>query len=232
MVLQQDEQMKEIIRINCKNEINNAEIDNAKDIDIVMPMYNLIEYSDNYSKKSARLWQYYKNEPNNNLPDSESLKTKLKITGNTSDDGNAKDIEIVVPLKYLCNFWKTLEMPLINFEFNLILAWSSTCVITNSTDAGGFAVTDTKLYVPLSFENEDDTTSLSEYYLPKVEITDYTAMIDGKNVFDQPINNDFKTYGNIRKIGTGKGDDYTTDCFLDYPYFKENCKTIAIDLSK
>ena len=50
MVLQQDEQMKEIIRINCKNEINNAEIDNAKDIDIVMPMYNLIEYSDNYSK--------------------------------------------------------------------------------------------------------------------------------------------------------------------------------------
>ena len=57
-------------------------------------------------------------------------------------------------------------------------------------------------------------------------------MIDGKNIFYQPINNDFKTYGNIRKIGTGKGDDYTSGCFLDYPYFKENCKTIAIDLSK
>ena len=51
MVLQQDKQMKEIIRTNCKNEINNAEIDNAKDIDILMPIYNLIEYSDNYSKK-------------------------------------------------------------------------------------------------------------------------------------------------------------------------------------
>ena len=47
-------------------------------------------------------------------------------------------------------------------------------------------------------------------------------MIDGKNVFDQPITNDVKTYENIRKIATGQGDDYTTDCLLDYPYFKEN----------
>ena len=60
-------------------------------------------------KKSARLWQYYKNEPNNNLPDSESLKTKLKITGNTPADGNAKDIEIAVPLKYLAIFGKLLK---------------------------------------------------------------------------------------------------------------------------
>ena len=56
MVLQQDKQMKEIIRINCKNEINNAEIDNAKDIDILMPIYNLIEYSDNYSKKNLHVY--------------------------------------------------------------------------------------------------------------------------------------------------------------------------------
>ena len=57
-------------------------------------------------------------------------------------------------------------------------------------------------------------------------------MIDGKNFFDQPINSDLKTYENIRKIATGQGDDYTTGCLLDYPYFKENYKMIAIDLSK
>ena len=57
-------------------------------------------------------------------------------------------------------------------------------------------------------------------------------MIDGKNFFNQPINNDYKTYENIFKIATGKGDDYTTGCLLDYPYFKENYKMIAIDLSK
>ena len=57
-------------------------------------------------------------------------------------------------------------------------------------------------------------------------------MVDGKKFFDQSINNDFKTYENIRKIATGKGDDYTTGCLLNYPYFKENFKIIAIDLSK
>ena len=57
-------------------------------------------------------------------------------------------------------------------------------------------------------------------------------MIDGKNFFDQPINNDYKTYENIRKIATGQGGDYTTGCLLDYSYFKENYKMIAIDLSK
>ena len=57
-------------------------------------------------------------------------------------------------------------------------------------------------------------------------------MIDGKNFFDQPINDNFKTYENIRKIVTCQGDDYTTGCLLHYPYFKENYKMIAIDLSK
>ena len=88
-----------------------------------------------------------------------------------------------------------------------------------------------KLFV-LSFENEDGRTSHSTYYLPKVEIKDYNIMIDGKNVFDQPINSMTKTYENIRKIAMGQGDDYITGCFLDYPYFKENYKLIAIDLSK
>ena len=106
---------------NCISEINNTQVDNAKDIDIVMPMYNLIEYSDNYAKKSGSLWQYYRDEPNDNLANSESFKFKVKITGKTPAADNEKDVKIMVPLKYLSNFWRTLEMPLINSEVNLIL---------------------------------------------------------------------------------------------------------------
>ena len=124
-------------------------MDNAYDIDIVMPMYNLIEYSENYSKTSGSLWQYYKDYPNDNLTDSESFKSKVKITGNTPNNGNTKDVEIIVPLKYLSNFWRTLQMPLINCEVNLIFTWSKDCVITNSAGEGKFAITETKLYVPV-----------------------------------------------------------------------------------
>ena len=134
---------------NCISEINNTQVDNAKDTDIVMPMYNLIEYSDNYAKTSGSLWQYYRDEPNDNLANSESFKFKVKITGKARNDDNEKDVEIMVPLKYLSNFCRTLEMPFINCEVNLILTWSSTCVITNSTGAGTFEITDTKLYVPV-----------------------------------------------------------------------------------
>ena len=88
-----------------------------------------------------------------------------------------------------------------------------------------------RLFV-LHFENENGRTSHSTYYLPKVEIKGYNVMIDGTNFFDQPVSSMNKTYENIIKIATGKGDDYTTGCLLDYPYFKENYKTIAIDLSR
>ena len=100
-----------------------------------MPMYNLIEYSSNYAKTSGSLWQYYRDESNDNLSDSELFKSKIKITEKTSAADNERDVEIIVPLKYLSNFWITLEIPLINCEVNLILSWSSTCVITNSKGA-------------------------------------------------------------------------------------------------
>ena len=125
----------------CISRIN-TDIDNAQDIDIVMPIYNLIEYSDNYSKTSGSLWQYYKDDPNDNLANSESFKSKVKITGKIPNNGNTKDVEIIVPPKYLSNFWRTLEMLLINCEVNLILTWSKDCVITNSTSEGTFAITD------------------------------------------------------------------------------------------
>ena len=139
---QADERNKEVtLKIcapftTCISRINNTDIGNAHDTDIVMPMYNLIEHSDNYSKTSGSLWQYYKDDPNDNLTDSESFKSKVKITGNTPNNGNTKDVEITVLLKYLSNFWRTLEMPLINCEVNLILIWSKDCVITNSTGQG------------------------------------------------------------------------------------------------
>ena len=118
---------------NCISEINNTQIDNAKIIDIVMPMYNLIEYGDKYTKTTGSLWQYCKDKPardNNNLIEGftaanliDSFNFKAKITGRIGNSGT-KDDELIVPLKYLSNFWRTLEMPLINCEVNLILTWS------------------------------------------------------------------------------------------------------------
>ena len=117
---------------NCISEINNTQVDNAKDIDIVMPMYKLIEYSDNFAKTSGSLWQYCKDIPardaNNLIVEftgantTDSFKFKAKITRQTGNNGT-KDVEIMVPLKYLSNFWRTLELPLINCEVNLILTW-------------------------------------------------------------------------------------------------------------
>ena len=88
-----------------------------------------------------------------------------------------------------------------------------------------------RLFV-LAFENDNDRISDDEYYLPTVEIKDYNIVINGKNVFDQPIKNNKITCDNIRKIATGQGDDYTTGCLLDYPYFKDTHKMIVVDLSK
>ena len=88
-----------------------------------MPMYNSIEYSDTYSKTSGSLWQSYRDESNDNLENFELFKSKIKITGITPASVNEKDVEIMVPLKYPSNFWRTLEMPLINCEvnFNMVI---------------------------------------------------------------------------------------------------------------
>ena len=144
----------------CIRRINNTDIDTAQDIDIAMSMYNLIEYSDNYSKSSGSLWQYYKDKPNDNLINSKSFKSKVEITEKITVGGNTKNVEIIVPLKYLSNFWRTLEMALINCEVNLLLTWSKDCVITNSTDAGKFAITETKLYVPVVTLSTQDNARL------------------------------------------------------------------------
>ena len=84
----------------------------------------------------------------------------------------------------------------------------------------------------MAFEGDDNRTAHDSYYLPTVEIKDYNIMINGENFFDKPIKNHKVTYENIRKTTTGQGDDYTTGCLLDYSYFADTSKMIAVDLSK
>ena len=139
-----------------------------------MPMYNLIEYSDNYAKTPGSLWQYCQDIAARNNNDeiteftagspTDSFNFKAKITGRTRDDGT-KNVEIMVPLKYLSNFWRTLEMPLINCEVNLILTWSSTCALiaTNIPNQNAtFAITDTKLYVPVVTLSTQENTKFHQ----------------------------------------------------------------------
>ena len=78
---------------NCISRINNGQINNAEYIDVVMPMYNLIEHSDNYLKTSGSLWQYYRDDPNDNILQSESFKYKIKVTGKTLTTGNSRMLQ-------------------------------------------------------------------------------------------------------------------------------------------
>ena len=129
--------------INSISKINGQKIDNAEDLDVAMSMYNLLEYSKNYQKTEGSLWNYYRDEPSDPLSsDSESFKYKTSIQGSTHDvdkkitdnDGNEVDnpkcgvnkvgkneTEVVIPLKHLSNFWRSLNIPLIYCEVELIL---------------------------------------------------------------------------------------------------------------
>ena len=160
---------------SCISKINGVQTDNAEDLDVVMPMYNLLEYSKNYRKTTGSLWNYYRDEPSDPLSsDSESFKYKTSITGNTYNIGAGEEgydankvgkneTEVVIPLKHLSNFWRSLNILLINCEVELILTWTKNCALADMTAANNpptgleFQITDTKLYVPvvtLSKEND------------------------------------------------------------------------------
>ena len=138
--------------VSCMTNINNEFIEDADDLDIVMPMYNLLEYSKNYRKTIGSLYNYYRDElsddnnpnnfPNTNVVNSNAFEYKNKITGNTYDvaagaagpDANRvgkEEIELAIPLKYLGNFWRALNIPLISCEVSLELKWNKNCVITS-----------------------------------------------------------------------------------------------------
>ena len=173
--------------ISCITKINNTLIDNAEDLDIVMPLHNLIEYSKNYLKTSGSLWNYYRDEPNSravgdinySIKGSKPFDYETSITGKLEDENRTITAEIVVPLKYLVNFWRTLGIPLISCEVSLTLTWTENCVITSkaSRDADPDAnpavaginnptnatFKDRKLYVPVvTLSTESDNKLLEQ----------------------------------------------------------------------
>ena len=306
------------------SKINDKLIENAEDLDVVMLMHNLLEHSKNYRKTTGSLFNYYRDEPNSgtvgdgantinySIKDSKSCDYKTSITGKFEGNNVEKDVEIAIPLKYLSNFWRNLDMPLINCEISLTLFWYEKCVLTsratkiaraanpdnnppiplinavNNPINAVFKITDCKLYVPvvtlsseednellnelksgfkrpikwnkymsqmsnqtannnlnylidptfgnvnrlfvLSFEIEEDRISFSNYDVPKVEIKDYNVIADGKPFFEIPVKNKEESYEKIIEISRNSG--YTTGNLLDYEYFKDHYKLIAIDLSK
>ena len=166
--------------INCISKINGVKIDNVEDLDVVMPMYNLLEYSKNYKKTTGSLWNYYRDEPSNPLSsNSESFKYKTNIIGKTPEDNDSlTDVKVVIPLKHLSNFFRASNIPLIDCEVELILTWSIKCVLAHMTVNAGanpaiaalsgaiFKITDTELYVPVvTLSKENDTKLLEQLKL-------------------------------------------------------------------
>ena len=182
--------------VSCITRINGELIEDADDLDIVMPIYNLLEYSKNYRKTIGSLYNYYRDELTNddndnfaniNVVNSEAFKYENKITGNTYNvDAGAQgydvnkngtqEVELTIPSKYLGNFWRALNIPLISCEVSLELKWDKNCVITSleqrQVDAGPpvvrdnaptgatLAINDCKLYVPVVTLSKDDKTKL------------------------------------------------------------------------
>ena len=171
--------------ISCVSKINVELVENAEDLDIVMPIYNLLEYSKNYEKTSGSLFNYYRDEPNEaeiandngainiSIRNSKSFDYKTEITGSLdAGEDEKEDVIIAIPLKYLDNFWRSLDIPLVNCEITLILSWYKECVLVgrafrgppaaaanciNSPTSAKFEITDCKSYVPavtLSAEND------------------------------------------------------------------------------
>ena len=159
----------------CNLEINDEHVHTAEDLDIVMPMYNLIEYLDNYQDLSATLFQYKRDEPPEadavadlTANNSDSLKYKIKLLGNVTEvAGDAAgvrrlNVKVVVPLKYLSNFFRPLEMPLINCKIKLNLTWKKECVLSTGAGEAVFIINDTKLYVPVVTLSKEDNKDFIE----------------------------------------------------------------------
>ena len=155
----------------CNLEINDEHVDTAENLDIVMPKYNLIEYSDNYQDSSATLYQYKRDEPPEDdavadltADSSSSLKYKISLLGNLVVVNNIAriNVKVVVPLKYLSNFFRSLEVPLINCKIKLNLTWKKECVLSTGAGEAVFIINDTKLYVPVVTLSKEDNKDFIE----------------------------------------------------------------------
>ena len=160
---------------DCWKEINDTFVDFADFINIAMPMYNLIEYSGNNSDTSGSLWDIKRDEVVDNASvtnddNAPSFKYKANLIANTESDGIKKGVKIAVRLKYFSNFWRSLEMPLINCEVELSLKWIENCVLTTAeiganadatgADSATLEVTDVRLYVPVVTLSAEDNVKL------------------------------------------------------------------------
>ena len=150
-------------------EIDGTLVGEANFINITMPMYNLIEYRNNYSDTSGNLWGFKRDEIDNNADvtnddNAPSFKYKASNIGNTENNGTKNGVKIAVPLKYLSNFWRSLEMPLINCKVELSLKWIENCVLTTAANANEatFKITDAKRYVPIVTLSAEDNAKLSK----------------------------------------------------------------------
>ena len=159
----------------CNLESNDEHGDTAENLDIVMPMYNLTEYLDNYQDSSATLYQNKRDEPPEDdavadltADNSDSFKYKIKLLGNVTEVvGNAAglrrlNVKIVVPLKYLSNFFRSLEMPLINCKIKLNLTWKKECVLSTGDGEAVFIINDTNLHVPVVTLSKEDNKDFIE----------------------------------------------------------------------
>ena len=152
----------------CRTEINETFSNEVEHINIAVPMYNLIEYSDNYSATSGSLCQFKRDEIEGNV----DLTVDVNHVPNNSSSykykssfiTNRNGVKIALPLKYLSNFWRLLEIPLINFKVELSLSWNENCILTSLDDGNPtFTITDAKLYVPvvtLSIKDNDKLKKL------------------------------------------------------------------------
>ena len=154
----------------CITHINDEHVDNIDNFDIIMAMYNLIEYSDNYSDTSGSLWQFKRDEsPVTNAGNTDNVSTnnptsfryKSSVIGESTAGDNwvFKNVKIVAPLKYLSNFWRYLGMPLINVKIHIELDWTKDCVTSTIADTT-FKITNTKLYVPIITLSAKDNAKL------------------------------------------------------------------------
>ena len=155
----------------CTTKINDIFVDEGNHIYIAMSMYNLIEYSDNYSDTSGSLWQFKRDEVTDKNADltidnSQSFKYKAALLGKTTDvvantNSSVKEAKIVVPLKYLSNFWTSLEMPSINCKVYLGINWFEDCILSSAGDSAKYAIADAKLHVAIVTLSTKGSANLS-----------------------------------------------------------------------
>ena len=187
----------------CKTDINDMFVDEANHIYIAMLMYNLIEPSDNYSGTSGSLWRFKRDEvPVNNanlsVDNSQSFKSKAALIGKTTDAVNntnrfVKNTNIVVPLKYLSNFWRSLEMPLIKCKIHLELNWIENHILSSDRDSEKCKIMDAKLHAPRvtlpTKDNVNLTKQLNDGFKRSVSWNNYQTILakvieKGKNIYE------------------------------------------------